>query len=47
MMANFMKEEEMEIKVLNTSTQMSKMTRFSGEISELMKKAEKVIRMAV
>lgn len=47
-MADFIKEKEMEIKVLNTNTQMSKRQDFSRQISELIekKKAENVIRMA-
>lgn len=37
MMTDFIKEKEMEIKVLNTSTQMSKKTRFSRKTSVIKK----------
>ena len=41
-MTDFIKEKEMEIKVLNSSTQMSKKTRFSRKIS-VIKKLKKLL----
>lgn len=40
-MADFIKEKEMEIEVLNTNTQMSKRQDFSRQISELIGKKKK------
>lgn len=47
-MANFIKEKEMKVTVLNNSTQMPKKPHFfSRKISELIKKAEKVIKTVI